>query len=619
MAEDQALPLGRVREHLRSALRFMLAASVIVPLLFLAGGGWERRARMMEQAQADAARLSAIAHEHALKVLETNALVLDRLEDRIRGMGWAEIAARGEELHRWMQELDEEIAQIIALHIVEPNGDTALLSLAWPTPPLNLASRGYFRAMVAGERGILLGDPFISPLTGQRSAVFGRALVMEDGRFGGAVLGALLSGYFEARWEQMDPRGHASFGLVRWADGVTLASLPGRASAPGTVPDPGRAFGALPLPSDALHSTARFGERDEWLLTGSRLGSSPLGVTIMMDLDLVHAEWLRLMGSLALICLLAIAALGSASWMALRRWRAEQLALAGLEAEIYRREQAEAGMRQAQRLEAVGQLTGGVAHDFNNLLTAILGTVQLLDRHLGEAADARTRKLLDMARDAVRRGASLNQSLLAFARRQSLTPADLDANALLEGFAPLVQRAVGEAVTLELALAEDLPWCRVDASQLEAAILNLAINARDAMPRGGGCNWRPLPPGWMLRCWWATPMRARAPLWPSPCPTPAAACCLRCGSAPLSPSLVPSRLARARGLGSRRCSALSVSWVGMSRLKAAWGMAPASRCICRWRRRPRSPGLAKQWGRCMRRWRRGRGFCWWRMSRGCAR
>jgi hypothetical protein len=200
MAEDQALSSGMVRQHLPSALRFMLAASAIVPLLFLVGGGWERRVRMMEQAQADAARLSAIAHEHALKVLETNALVLDRLEDRIRGMGWAEITARGEELHRWMQRLDEEIAQIIALHIVEPNGDTALLSLAWPTPPLNLASRGYFRAMVAGERGILLGDPFISPLTGQRSAVFGRALVTEDGRFGGAVLGALLPEYFEARW-----------------------------------------------------------------------------------------------------------------------------------------------------------------------------------------------------------------------------------------------------------------------------------------------------------------------------------------------------------------------------------------------------------------------------------
>jgi len=109
----------------------------------------------------------------------------------------------------------------------------------------------------------------------------------------------------------------------------------------------------------------------------------------------------------------------------------------------------------------------------------------LLDRHLGSAADDRTRKLLGVARDAVRRGATLNQGLLAFARRQTLKPTDLDANALVEGFTPLVQRALGEAVTLDLGLAADLPWCRADAGQLESAILNLAINARDAMPRGG--------------------------------------------------------------------------------------------------------------------------------------
>jgi len=467
------------------ALRFMVAASVILPLVFLAGGTWYRRSQMMEQAQGDATRLSALAREHALKVLETNALVLDRLEDRIRGMDWAEIEARGEELYGWMRRLDEEIRQIIALHIVHPNGDAVLLSLAWPAPPLNLTSRGYFRAMVAGETGIVLGDPFISPLTGKMSVVFGRAMRRADGQFGGAVLGALLAEYFEEQWRLMDPGGHASFGLVRLADGLPLASLPASTSAPGAVPDPGRAFAALQPSGAELHRTVRFGERDEWLASGSRLGSFPIGITVVVDLDRVHAEWMRAVGSLALCILIALAALGSASWMAIRRWRAEQLALAGLEAEIYRREEAEAGLRQAQRLEAVGQLTGGVAHDFNNLLTAILGTVQLLDRHLGAAADQRTRKLLDMARDAVRRGASLNQSLLAFARRQSLKPADLDANALLEGFAPLVQRAVGEAVTLELYLAAHLPWCRVDASQLEAAILNLAINARDAMPSGG--------------------------------------------------------------------------------------------------------------------------------------
>jgi signal transduction histidine kinase/ActR/RegA family two-component response regulator len=485
MAKGLASSSGMARQPLPWALRFMLAASVVVPLVFLAVGASYRRGQMLEQAQADADRLSAVAREHALKVLETNALVLDRLEDRVRGMDWAEIAARSEELHGWMRRLDEEIAQIIALHIVKPNGDAVLLSLAWPAPPLNLTSRGYFRAMVAGERGIVIGDPFISPLTGKMSVVFGRAMHTAGGEFGGAVLGALLADYFEAQWRQMDPTGRASFGLVRAADGLTLASLPASTSAPGAVPDPGRVFAALQLAGGEVPSTARFGERDEWLGAGSRLGSFPLAVTVVIDLDRVRAEWLRAVGSHIAFILLAIAALGSVSLMAISRWRSEQMVLAELEAEIYRREEAEAGLRQAQRLEAVGQLTGGVAHDFNNLLTAILGTVQLLDRHLGAAADERTRKLLNLARDAVRRGATLNHSLLAFARRQSLKPADLEVNALLEGFAPLVQQALGEAVTLELALGAGLPWCRVDASQLESAILNLAINARDAMPRGG--------------------------------------------------------------------------------------------------------------------------------------
>jgi hypothetical protein len=318
------------RQPLPWALRFMLAASVIVPLLFLAGGAWYRRGQLLEQAVADADRLAGVAREHALKVLETNALVLDRLEDRIRGLSWAEIAARGEELHGWMQRLDEEIDQIIALHIVHPNGDVVLLSLAWPTPPLNLASRGYFPPMVAGERGSVLGDPFISPLTGRMSVAFGRAIRTADGEFGGAVVGALLADYFEAQWRLMDPGGRASFGLVRLADGLTLASLPASTSAPGTVPDPGRVFAAVQPSAEDLHRTARFGERDEWLGGGNRLGSFPLGVTVVVDLDRVHAEWRRDVGGLALCIMIAIAALGSASLMAVRRWRAEQRALAEL-------------------------------------------------------------------------------------------------------------------------------------------------------------------------------------------------------------------------------------------------------------------------------------------------
>ena len=175
-----------------------------------------------------------------------------------------------------------------------------------------------------------------------------------------------------------------------------------------------------------------------------------------------------------------------------RRMQRDQQTLARLEAnasdlrdEIARREAAEDGLRNAQRLEGLGRLTGGVAHDFNNLLTAILGTVRALERHLGKQADDRTRRLLSAASTAVERGARLNASLLAFARRQPLVLASLDPNALLRDFRPLLRRALDESVTLELALDQRLPPCRSDAAQLEAALLNLAINARDAMPKGG--------------------------------------------------------------------------------------------------------------------------------------
>jgi signal transduction histidine kinase/ActR/RegA family two-component response regulator len=158
---------------------------------------------------------------------------------------------------------------------------------------------------------------------------------------------------------------------------------------------------------------------------------------------------------------------------------------ADLRAEIARREAAEDGLRNAQRMEGLGRLTGGVAHDFNNLLTAILGTARALERHLGARADERTKRLLGAAVAAVDRGARLNASLLAFARRQPLVLATVNANALVHEFKPLLRRALDESVTLEVALDQRLPPCRADAAQLEAALLNLVINARDAMPRGG--------------------------------------------------------------------------------------------------------------------------------------
>jgi signal transduction histidine kinase/response regulator RpfG family c-di-GMP phosphodiesterase len=138
---------------------------------------------------------------------------------------------------------------------------------------------------------------------------------------------------------------------------------------------------------------------------------------------------------------------------------------------------------QAQKMEAVGQLTGGIAHDFNNLLTVVLGNLDLMERHAG--GNERMQRQLSAMRHAAERGQNLTGQLLAFSRRQHLHPETLDVNALVRGFEPLIRRVLGENVALKVTLDDEMPACEVDAAQLETSLLNLAVNARDAMPDGG--------------------------------------------------------------------------------------------------------------------------------------
>ncbi|HZL30567.1 MAG TPA: ATP-binding protein [Pseudolabrys sp.] len=152
------------------------------------------------------------------------------------------------------------------------------------------------------------------------------------------------------------------------------------------------------------------------------------------------------------------------------------------------RKQAEAQLRQAQKMEAVGQLTGGVAHDFNNLLTIIQGGLEMIGRQaeaLTGAPAARITRGKDMALEAVRRASRLTERLLAFARQQPLEPKVIDANKLVAGICELLRRTLGETIALETVLAGGLWATHVDPNQLENAVLNLVVNARDAMANGG--------------------------------------------------------------------------------------------------------------------------------------
>jgi signal transduction histidine kinase len=469
-----------------------MVASVLVPALFFAGAIALDHRRLTAEAEVTADRTAEVAQEHALKVVETNALVLDRMADRLRGLSWPEIEAQAARIQPDVEALDHAIGQISALHVIAPDGRLVLLSKEWPAPEVNLAHRGYFRRLeLASNPDALDFSEPVMTRTGGLSFQMARRRNTEDDRFDGVLASGISPAYFDRQWRTLTNGEDVQVGLAR-TDGVLLARYP-ELRLDMRLPAEG------PLMA-MMHQSSRHGrlvvsatmDGSERLVAYRQVGDFPLYVYAGVSLAAVRVTWLENAAITFLICLAAAAALCGATLLAARRWRSEQLAqqqlaraAEELRAEIQRREQAEDGLSRAQRLEALGRLTGGVAHDVNNLLTAILGSVHLLERHLGPAADARTRRLLGAARDAVQSGARLNAGLLAFARRQPLRPRALDANALIQDFVPLLQRALGETVRLRLELDAELPPCQADAAQLEAALLNLAINARDAMPGGG--------------------------------------------------------------------------------------------------------------------------------------
>jgi PAS domain S-box-containing protein len=170
--------------------------------------------------------------------------------------------------------------------------------------------------------------------------------------------------------------------------------------------------------------------------------------------------------------------------------RGEIVGFAKITRDISERREAQAkldaareALMQSQKMEAIGQLTGGIAHDFNNLLMAVQGSLELVRRRLAD--DPRALALVDNAIHGAQRGAALTQRMLAFARRQDLRLGAVDVPRLVHGMSVLLERTLGPTIAIDMRFAADLPCVRADANQLELALLNLALNARDAMPKGG--------------------------------------------------------------------------------------------------------------------------------------
>jgi signal transduction histidine kinase len=199
--------------------------------------------------------------------------------------------------------------------------------------------------------------------------------------------------------------------------------------------------------------------------------------------------WLEVGASLAFLLISVVGFLG----MTATRRAFSQLAMVrnelavsnrDLRKQIAQREEVESHLRQSQKMEAIGQLTGGIAHDFNNMLGVVIGSLDLMNRRI-KNGDFAIGRFMEAATQATTRAASLTHSLLAFARQQPLEPGAIDVNNLIAGMSDLMRSTLGEQVQVEMVMAAGVWTAKADPHQLESAVLNVAINARDAMPQGG--------------------------------------------------------------------------------------------------------------------------------------
>jgi PAS domain S-box-containing protein len=246
----------------------------------------------------------------------------------------------------------------------------------------------------------------------------------------------------------------------------------------------------LDLVTDTVRRSARYDQIFGYADTVKAWGlPMMLSQFVLEDRDAVSEEFLRAesSGSVEIEKRIRRLSDGAIRWVQIKGrtfyLNGSAVRISGVVCDITERRHVEEQLRQSQKMEAIGQLTGGIAHDFNNLLMVIGGSLDLLDQRIEK--DEKTARYLAAARQGVIRGATLNQQLLAFSRRQDLHTEAICVEDLLGTFEDLLERAAGEAVTVRIDEASGRWYCRTDPHQLETAILNLVINARDAMPQGG--------------------------------------------------------------------------------------------------------------------------------------
>jgi two-component system NtrC family sensor kinase len=474
--------MTRARRSTVQLLQLMLVCSVALPAVLFAYASWLGYRNTSLAADERVDRLLDVLHEHALKVFQSVELAITAVDEVTRGLTDAQIHADQERLHQRIHEIIAGLSPVQSIWLFAANGRALVSSSVFPVPAsISNADRDYFQAQLSPVAGSYIGEVVAPRLGHDPIFTVSRRRSLPNGWFNGVTAAALLPKDFYRLYAEVGRADGAYFALMR-ADGAFLVRYPAAAQPAARLDERSVIRQTIvDAPEHGIFNAVSQLDGVERRIGYRRLGAYPLYVMAGTETRAIADEWWRQMASHLVFGLPATALLFAFIGLALHRTHR-------LYAEAERREAAEEALRQSQKMEAVGQLTGGVAHDFNNLLTVVMGNLDLAQRALekkGEDARERLRRTIANAVRGAERAATLTQRLLAFSRRQPLEPKPLDANKLLSGMSDLLNRALGETVQIEVVAAAGLWQAEADPAQLEAAILNLALNARDAMPEGG--------------------------------------------------------------------------------------------------------------------------------------
>lgn len=471
------------REPSTRVLWLLVVLSLLLPVAGLAIGAVISYRAHFEDAHDRLQRDLNRVYEHALKVFETFDLSAKYLDEMLNEATDENIRANEREISGKLKAIKDTLPQLRDIWVIDAKGVPVVSGTVFPMPQVDLSDRSYFTALKHGDGP----RTYISAVMDARVAdlkffAISRPRKARDGTFAGVTVISVAPEYFTNYYAKLPKP--SIYSLVR-EDGEILARYP-EPSRPGLELDPNGPFmtqiRAQPESGFAVGVSSLDGHPRTYAY--QRLPNYGVYVAAGLDDGPVIDGWMRDLSRHLIFGVPATIAMFALSLIALRRTKRATVAFAQLKQEVARRELTEKALRQAQKMEAVGRLTGGIAHDFNNLLTAILGNIDLAMRRLPQEDD-RIRRLLSSARQASDRAATLVQRLLSYSRQHPLEFKAVDINRLVQNMSELLRRTIGETVTVETVLAGGLWKTAVDPNQLENAIINLAINARDAMPEGG--------------------------------------------------------------------------------------------------------------------------------------